>query len=192
MSSVKREFALRNSNNSALVPQRLGTLDAYDISGAAVYALNVSDIHKTNGFLYVDLAAEDLSGALLNFEGQFRPFSPSTPPSAPAIRTILFVLNIDTVASVYPGLEFTIFFKNLPVSRFDGMPFATIGLLKADGAPIPYIVSPPFPPLMGPGICPSITMKSDGTGFSVVSSGPAGWMGVPALSSVLAVYSGLL
>jgi hypothetical protein len=57
------------------------------------------------------------------------------------------------------------------------------------GPPIPYIVSPPFPSVLAENINPSITFKSDGTTFNVVASGPAGWMGVPALSVILAAYS---
>ena len=195
MSSVSRGFAQRNTNITKLVPQFSGILPQTDISGAAVYTLNIPNVQSTNGIFYVDMSGVDISGSLLNYDGEFRPFGPDS-DSFPYISIITFVLNIAAVPSVYPGLEFTIFFKNLPLNRLSelgGIPLLTIGLGDySTFAPIPYIVSPPVPSALGPNISPSITLKSDGTYFSVVSSGPAGWMGVAALSAVLAVYIGAI
>ena len=191
MSSVGRGFAQRNTNITKLVPQFSGILPKTDISGAAVYTLNIPNVQSTNGIFYVDMSGVDLSGSLLNYDGEFYPFVVTDAYSFNHISIITFVLNIAAVPSVYPGLEFTIFFKNLPLRRLSGPPLLTIGIGDYySPVPIPYIVSPPVPNLFGPSISPSITLKSDGTYFSVVSSGPAGWMGVAALSAVLAAYSG--
>ena len=192
MSSAIRGFAQRNTNITKLVPQFSGILPKTDISGAAVYTLNIPNVQSTNGIFYVDMSGVDLSGSLLNYDGEFYPFVPDA-DSYPYISIITFALNITALPAVYPGLEFTIFFKNLPLGRLSGPPLLTIGIGDySSGTPVPYIVSPPVPNLLGTNISPSITLKSDGTYFSVVSSGPAGWMGVAALSAVLTVYIGAI
>ena len=64
--------------------------------------------------------------------------------------------------------------------------------MAEDTIPLPYIVSPPFPPFAGQSISPNITLKSNGDNFDVVASGPAGWLGVPALAAILQVYIGFI
>lgn len=190
--SVQRAYAQRNGNMTQLIPSLYPQLLTFqNISGCAVYVLNVSKAHFVGGNYYVDLSGLDISGNLLNFDGAF---SSITGPSQ-SIRIICFAIDFDTIPSVYPGLDMTIFFKNIPFDRL-GFPLLTIGILSAssldgDTVPLPYIVSPPFPPLAGANISPNITLKSDGDNFDVVASGPAGWFGVPALSVILSAYGDL-
>jgi hypothetical protein len=96
------------------------------------------------------------------------------------------VINAPVDPAFYPGFEFSIFFKNPPIDRVTvSPPLLTTGILSLEGAPLPYITCPPVPWLTAPNIVPSITLKSDGANFNVVSSGPAGWLGLPALTILL-------
>ena len=190
MTSVVRSFAQRNNNVNQITPQFAGILPNTDISGAALYALNipVANVQNPNGVYYVDLSGVDMSGSLLNVGGLFYPFAPNGDTLTP-ISIITFAINAPVQASYFPGMEFTIFFRNIPFNRLPGPPLLTVGIVsQVNGPPFPYIVSPPFPSRVGANVYPSITLKSDGTNFNVVSSGPAGWMGIPALSVVLAAY----
>ena len=193
--SIQRSFATRNNNVTQLTPEYSGILanvSNFDISGAAVYTLNIPDAQYIGGIYYVDLSGIDLSGNLLNFDGQLHALDVSGANPESYINIINFAINVPESAKNYPGLEITIFFKNIPYDRIDsyGPPLLTIGLLKVDGAPIPYIVSPPVPSILGPRIHQSITLKNDNRTFNVVSSGPAGWLGLPALSAILTIYTG--
>ena len=131
----------------------------------------------------------DTDGNLLNYSGKL-----TSQPSNCAINAITFVLDISETAPIYPGFEFTIFFKNIPYDLIGDTynnPFTTIGLVSYnENAPIPYIFSPPFPSFLGANIFSSVTLKSDGTAYNVVSSGPAGWLGFPAIQSILLVTCG--
>lgn len=127
----------------------------------------------------MDMSGVDLSGNLLDLSGQFISGSNS-------INLITFAVNIPPVASYATGTEFTIFFKNVPFDRFSGIPLLTIGIISLEGAPFPYILSPPMPQLTAPHIFNSVTFKSDGTNYNVVSSGPAGWMGAYLLALLVA------
>jgi hypothetical protein len=190
--SVQRSFAQRNNNLLQIVPEYVTVLPETNISGCSLYVLNVPD-NRTPTF-YVDLGSYDTCGNLLNVDGLFYPAVPSG-DGFETINIVSFILNIENSAASVPGHEFTIFFKNLPIDRLTGAPLLTLGLISSMemmGPPLPYILSPPFPPLMGSSISPSITLKSDGENFNVMSSGPAGWLGVPALSVILGSYSGLM
>jgi len=190
--SVLRNYAQRNNNRTQILPSFVGEVSSdvlASISGAAVYRLDIPNVQNTGGIYYVDLNGVDTSGNLLNFSGQIVPLQPGT-----SINTIHFVIQPIVSASSYPGVEFTIFFKNIPQNIFSGIPFVSIGIVSSETfLPIPYILSPPFPPFLSgdmnsPGD-QSITFKSDGFRFSVVSSGPAGWLGLPALLSILTFYA---
>jgi hypothetical protein len=188
--SVQRRYAQRNGNNTTLIPVRYSEdLTFGNITNAAIYTLNISNSQFVGGIYTVDLSAVDSSGNSLNFDGEF------TSITAPgdSIPIICFVINVDAVPSVYPGLELTIYFKNAPT---DGPFSPTIGILASsaltgDTIPLPYIVSPPFPIVAGVNISSNITLKSDSDNFDVVASGPAGWLGVPALSAILTAYIGI-
>jgi hypothetical protein len=95
---------------------------------------------------------------------------------------IMFALYVPFNPAHEPGLDFTIFFKNVQLNDF---PLLSLGLVSLDGAPIPQIASPPLPQMTGPDISNSLTFKSDGTKYNVVSSGPAGWLGAFGLASII-------
>lgn len=190
--SVHRSFAQRNNNVTTIVPERLDTLSVNNISDAAIYRLSINKAHYVGGSYCVDLSAPDAAGNALDFSGEFE----SITTSDITIPIILFVVEIDTNASIYPGLECPLSFKNMPFleSFSTTFPFITIGIISAsslteEAPPMPYIVSPPFPPFLGRNATPNLTYKSNGSHFEVSSSGPAGWMGVPALSVILGAYS---
>lgn len=191
--SVHRSFAQRNNNVTTIVPERLDTLSEINITDAAIYRLSINKAHYVGGSYCVDLSAPDAAGNALDFSGVFE----SIITSGVTIPIILFVVEIDTVASIYPGLECPLSFKNMPFleSFSTSFPFITIGIMSAsslaeEAPPLPYIVSPPFPPFLGRNATPNLTYKSNGSHFEVSSSGPAGWMGVPALSVILGAYTG--
>jgi hypothetical protein len=187
MSSVQRNFAQRNGNNTQIMPVRLNTdLSFYDISGAAVYSVTIPKSQFVGGMYYVDLNDTDISGTPLNFDGRMY----GVDISGANIPIIIFRVNIEAVPSVHPGLEVPVFFRNPPI-------LTTIGIISDSSlagatVPLPYIVSPPWVgPIVGTNISPSVTFKSDGENFDVVSSGPAGWFGVPALATLLTAYTAL-
>lgn len=186
--STLRRYAQRNNNVTQIIPEFLGPLpNSPVLTDCVVYSLTIPKSQFIGGIYNVDLSGLDASGNLLNVDGQF---SEITVPGNFSINTIAFIVNIPTPADIYPGLEFTLFFKNPPIDRLLDNPFLTIGLIEPTNnfIPLPYIMSPPFPTLTAPTKCPSVTFKSDGANFTVVSSGPAGWLGVPALSAILAAY----
>ena len=195
--SIQRAYAQRNNNVSQLVPVFNNYLEELgppvDLSGAAAYTLNLPTVEFVRGVYYVDLSGNDSSGNPLDVTGVLKGIDTGGP--IPLINIINFAVNVPVSAAVYPGLEFTIAFKNIPYDRLTESPLLIIGVvaLSSTGTspstpPIPYIVSPPVPAAIASNINQSITMKSDGTNWNVCSSGPAGWMGLPALVAVLAVY----
>lgn len=191
MSSTQRAYAQRNNNVTTLVPVPNGYAAAAlppigPDTPVALYSLNIPSVPYVGGIYIVNLSGNDSNGDPLDASGVFVSandicaniitFNINTPnitPNAPSINP-----------ASYPGAEFTIFFKNFPPSIFEGpIPLFTIGIVANasasgfEGPPTPYIYSPPIPFLLTEDLTQSITMKSDGTTFSVVSSGPAGWIG---------------
>jgi len=205
--SVQRNFAQRNNNVTKIIPEFAGTIDlsgGESITEAHVYNLYAPDVQNVGGIYYVDMSGKDLSGNSLNYDGRIYSIGGSNNDLS-GIPIILFTLktqgddydedNIKPLkASNYPGLEFTIFFKNLPnlniVNGPPPLPLLTIGMIDNDalqGIPLPYILSPPIPSLLGAHIYPNITFKSDGKHFNVTSSGPAGWLGLVAFLELLTI-----
>jgi hypothetical protein len=195
MSSVARAYAKRNNNVTQIIPEYYfsGTNNvghAYDVSGS-VYTLNIPNLQNTGGIFYVDMSGTDTAGDLLDYTGLFT-------SNGNAIPLISFIINVLYPASYAPGLEFTIFFKNVPYARIKEIydvevsdtptfPPLTIGLGAAFSRLVsPYIFSPPVPTIIAPVVIQSLTFKSDGTDFNVVSSGPAGWLG----PGIVAVFVG--
>lgn len=190
--SVQRSYASPNYMNFEQIrPIFGGILPQTSISGCSVYYLNIPKVGSTQYF--VDLNGLDQSGNLLNVNGLFYPLVPDGNNYQP-INIVSFIINIDISAPHIPGSEFTIFFKNMPFERLTGVPLLTLGIISSSyeegGPPFPYIVSPPYPSIIGENISQSLTFKSDGTQFNIVGSGPAGWLGVPALSVILRAYDG--
>lgn len=200
MSSVLRSVSQRNNNLIQILPSLKGIINTesgigpFDISGSPVYQLDITNLYSTGSTYFVDLSGLDLSGNLLNYNGQFKTigFSPSL---------INFTINVDTPASSAPGAEFTIFFKNAPLNRvatgsggpFSGFPLLLIGMIEQYGEsiPFPYALSPPVPWVASPTMSQSVTFKSDGTAFNMCSSGPAGWLGVVLMGVLLSGGGGL-
>jgi hypothetical protein len=115
MSSVKSYFAQRNNNITQIVPRFLSVLNPESSSGiadAAVYELNITESQFKHGIYNVDMAGNDTDGDELSYSGNFYPINPGPDPNI--ISAIIFVVNIDTVASYYPGHELTIFFQESP------------------------------------------------------------------------------
>jgi hypothetical protein len=183
--SVRRDYAQRNNNNTKIVPQINSVINTsqgpgFELTEVAVYQLTLPNVQNSGGIFYIDLSAPDVSGNLLNFDGEI------TTNNGPPVRMIAFNINIPFNAPRAPGLEFTIFFKNIPTDIFPPpFPLFTIGIMGAEGAPWPYMVSPPVPWITAPGINNSVTFKSDGENYNATSSGPAGWLGIVALSTLL-------
>ena len=189
MSSSQRAYAQRNTNLTQIQPLYIGPMNNLNVSGAAVYVLDLSSVqtkHLAQATYYVDLSDLDVSGNPVDYSGVFR-----FDNSGNAINIINFGVNVPLDAAYNPGFEFTIFFKNPDVSRITQgigpVPLLTLGLVALNGAPYPYTVSPPVPWMEAPPgtISQSITFKSDGTNYNVVSSGPAGWLGPIALTVLL-------
>ena len=191
MSSVARKYFQRNTNLIQIIPEPTeglpdGGPPGLDLSGVALYVLNLPTVQSSGGIFYVDLSGVDTSDELLNVSGEIL----TTGINA---NMITFGINVAIDPSYVPGMEFTIFFKNPPFDRVnDGGPFPllTIGIvsISGPGAPLPYIVSPPVPWLTAEGISQSVTFKSDGTNYNIVSSGPAGWMGIIPLALLLCQF----
>jgi len=184
MSSVQTKYAQHNHNLVKIVPDSLGVLpsDSYpyfELSNVALYSLRLPNVQNASSTYYVDLGANDAAGNALMSNGLFT----STGGSHGSTAMTTFSIDVPFSPAYGPGLEFTIFFKNPQFSE----QLYSIGLVNTDGAPFPEIVSPPVPLLTAPNISLSLTFKSDGTKYNVVSSGPAGWLGVVALSSFLSI-----
>lgn len=192
MSSIARSYAKRNNNVTQIIPEYsfsgAYSVGPYDVSGSA-YILNLPNLQNTGGIFYVDMSGADTAGDLLDYTGLFTSYIAG---GSSFIPLIVFSVNVPYPASYAPGLEFTIFFKNLPYARIAeifGAPLAvlTIGLgSNPTSYPSPYIFSPPVPTIIAPVVIQSLTFKSDGTNFNVVSSGPAGWLGPGVLAAILA------
>jgi len=200
---AQRAFAQRNNNVTTLVPVRNGLIytSEEDTSGGALYTLNIPSVPYVGGIYIVDLSGNDSNGDPIDVSGVLIPPTNGGPDSSGA-NVVYFNINSPNITpssppinpACYPGAEFTIFFKNLPstVTQFlPGTPFPyfTIGIVPSNGPPIPYIFSPPIPVLFTEDRTQSITLKSNGTTFSVISSGPAGWLGQGLLALLLAAGS---
>jgi hypothetical protein len=184
MSSTQRAYAQRNNNVTTLTPEFVTTLPdisgeegpigvSIAITGAPVYALTLPSVY-VGGIYTVDLI--DLSSGTFDASGR-------------EINIVLFTVNVPFNPAVYPGHEFTIFFKNLPEAN-SFSPIFTVGIIANDflfggPAPFPYIFSPPLPVLLTEDLTQSVTFKSDGVRMSVVSSGPAGWVGLFSLYATM-------
>lgn len=186
MTSVQRKYVQRNNNLIKIVPRyetSIGDEDpfggpGFNMDNIPVYVLSLPTVQYTGGTFYVDLAENDTAGNSIRTNGRFTVSSNSEFYT----NMILFALDVPFNPAHEPGLDFTIFFKNVQLNDF---PLLSLGLVSLDGAPIPQIASPPLPQMTGPDISNSLTFKSDGTKYNVVSSGPAGWLGAFGLASII-------
>lgn len=189
MTSVQKKYAQRNNNLIQIVPRYETSIGAEDpvegpgfnMDNIPVYVLSLPTVQYSGGTFYVDLGENDTDGNSIRTTGRFTTANDSNIYS----KMILFALDVPFNPAYGPGLDFTIFFKNVQI---DGFPILSIGLVSLDGAPFPQIVSPPLPQMVSPNVSNNLTFKSDGTKYNVVSSGPAGWLGAFALSSILTQF----
>lgn len=186
MSSVQTKYAQRNHNLVKIIPEFVDTITIdppyFTMTNVAIYSLTLPNVNYSSSTYYVDLGANDMAGNAIQTAGTFA----STGGSHGSTNMTTFSIRVPFSPAYAPGLEFTIFFKNPQLMNLP-LPLYSIGLVNEDGAPFPEIVSPPIPLLTAPDISLSLTFKSDGTKYNVVSSGPAGWLGVVALSSFLSI-----
>jgi hypothetical protein len=177
MTSVVRSIAQRNTNSNQIIPVYEGTTTTtfgpFDLSGVAYYTLNLPTVQYTGGSFFVDFDGVDSSGNPINVNGQYR-------SGGNYVNNTNFIVNVPIAASYVTNMEFTIFFKNVPYGPGQ---LLSVGILSTDGLSIPYTMSPPAPQVVAP-VTPSITFKSDGTKYTAVGSGPAGWLG-PYLLALL-------
>jgi len=192
MTSIQRTFAQRHTNMIQIVPEYTDYVNtngpAIDIS-SVVYTLNLPSAQFTGGDFFVDLSGVDTSGNLLDVsDGVFV----SHLNSDVSANLLLFHVNAPVNPGSYPGLEFTIYFRNIPIDRIEygagPIPLFSIGLVQTD-TPIPYIMTPVLPAILNsPNTTQSVTFKSDGINFNVVSSGPAGWLGAGLFSIIISGF----
>ena len=191
MTSVQRFFAQRNTNITQIIPELVYTITdsggPVDLLGARIYVLSLPNVPLTGGVFYVDLSGNDISGNPIDGAGRITTFGDSA-------SIVLFAVNQPTNPAYYPGLEYTIFFRNLPINitGVGPVPLFTIGMLSE--MPIfttppyvtPFILSPLLPYLLTASTnSQSITYKCDGEDFNVTGSGPAGWLGIGAFLFLL-------
>ena len=185
MSSTQRAYAQRNNNVTTLIP-------VFNSSGS--YSLNLPSYY-VGGIYIVDLSGNDSSGNVIDGSETISPDAITGSSFPQTANIVTFYINTPVIPpSSYPGAEFTIFFKNYPANIQpifgEGPPLFTIGITSQPFFP-PYILSPPLPVLFTNDFFQSITLKSQGVNdFSVVSSGPAGWLGYAAFISLLSTPFG--
>ena len=192
MTSLQRSFAQRNNNNTQIIPEFVGAIPnnsgPVDLSGAHVYVLSLPNVPVTGGVFYVDLSGKDTSGNPINGAGRITAGSDSA-------SIVLFAVNQPTKPAYYPGLEYTIFFRNLPINitGIGPVPLFTIGIVSEMSQffigpqyVLPYILSPLLPYVIAASTnSQSITYKCDGKDFNVTGTGPAGWLGIGAFLYLL-------
>jgi hypothetical protein len=160
-----------------------------DISGVSYYSLDLKTAGAKYPFsgdvFFVDLFGVDNRGSNVDVSGSWVVQNGSN-NSRSFYALVAFQVNTEVPASKAPGSEFTVFFKNvIPINSA----LLTIGLLgkatPVTDSNVPYLYSPPVPASQElyenssePTISPSLTFKSDGRYYQVVSSGPAGWIGL--------------
>jgi len=162
MTSIKREFAQRNTNVTTVVP----------VLNDGYYYLNIDP--RYSSVFTVDLTKiTSESGQTVD-----TPDTSIIAGDAPYIRltnqyVYYFLLNVDSsIAKNYPGLEFTIFFKNAKYVSHTGDSWISFyskvfPTNECDVFTSRYMLAY-YNTL-------SLTLRSDGDNFSIVSSGPQAW-----------------
>jgi hypothetical protein len=199
MSSAQRPFFEVPSIRTAVqvIPTYLSTVNSSNyygitLSSVTYFSLDLKKAGTKDSFTsdvyFVDLFDVDNRGIpMYDNVGHFIPASNGS-NSSTLFGLMGFQVNTAFSASKAPGSEFTIFFRNVfPINS--GL--LTIGLLgsnvyiDSNYSSVPYLYCPPFPTLQessdtgdSAAVSPSLTFKSDGHKYNVVSSGPAGWIGL--------------
>jgi len=181
MSSISRAFSQKNTNITQIIPELVFvTPSGEDLSGVSIYSINLQNVVNSGGVFFVDLSGNDASGNPIDGSGYIK-------VNSTTMNTVWFIVNSPSAPGYNPGFEYTVFFRNQP-ANIDDNGF-TIGLVSENAQipfPIPYILSPPAPiALEGQKASNSVTFKSDGEYYNVISSGPSGWLGLVAFISLL-------
>ncbi len=148
MSSTQRAFAQRNSNVQTLVPTGTNT------SGTDFIDININPLY-TNVF-NVDV----------------RNVTPWARGAGDNVQ-LFDIIYDETIAALYPGLEFTVFFDSFKSS---GIPVSTTVAIRTPDQRDPMESHYPFSAVTGSLVqVLSVTLKSNGRVFNVVSGGPSYW-----------------
>ena len=161
--SVQRSFAQRNNNVVNLVPERptSGYWDGYyllniDPTTCSIFNVDVSQL-ETDGTYRVDPTVDRFGYTNNNITRH---------------RIYTAIILDPTVASSYPGLEFTVNFVDTSGDNNASVSVYPTATLTTDGH-IDEMISP-FDGFLSSNI-QSLTLKSNGTFFAVVSSGVTPW-----------------
>jgi hypothetical protein len=148
MSSVKRTFAQRNNNVQTLVPTGTNA--------------NIND--------FININVDPLYTSVINVD--VRNVTPYNRGAGDNIQ--LFNIVYDrTLAARYPGMEFTVFFDSYNSSS---IPVSTRVVIKTVDRQDPTESYYPFSAVPGATLpVMSVTLKSNGRVFSVISGGPSYW-----------------
>lgn len=145
--SIQRTFAQRNNNVQTLIPTGVNA--------------NIND--------FIDINVNPLYTSVINVDVRnVTPFN-----RGPDNIQLFNIVYDETIAQRYPGLEFTVFFdsyesNSIPVST-------TVGIVTSDQHD-PMESHYPFSAVSGSLVqVLSVTLKSNGRVFNVVSGGPSYW-----------------
>jgi len=167
--SVARSFAQRNTNEINVIPvyQESGEWDGYDALTidpryASVFNVDLSGFQYVSGWDVNDRV--DVYGRVNSY---------LSPPIAYSY------LNIDSgIATAYPGLQFTINFN-----YSEGINYSAYVSLYVNADPLGPHDGDGEADILSPGETfnnfntASVTIRSNGTRWVVVSSGPVSWSG---------------
>ena len=161
MSSVSRSFAQRNTNEINVIPvyQESGEWNGYDALTIDPRYASVFNV-DLSGFQYVSGDVNDR----LDVYGKVNSYT-----SSPIAYSYL---NIDSgIAAAYPGLQFTINFN-----YSEGVDYSSyVSLYVNPNKDEADILSPGE--TFNNFYTASVTIRSNGTRWGVVSSGPVTWSG---------------
>jgi hypothetical protein len=183
-----------------------------DVSGVSYYSLNLETASAKTPYAgqtyYVDMAGVDNRGSNIDLSGLWISSNAGGGGSSNFTAFAGFGVKTTVPATKAPGSEFTVFFTNFPPlvlhtyssSNHSPIP-VSIGLLPQNlsnfESSAPYLYCPPGPQLFGNFqaganlvTSPSVTFKSDGNNYNVVSSGPASWLGLFNFVAILAFVGG--
>lgn len=202
MSSVQSRYAQRNNNNIQVIPEYVSNTTAagvfLDFSDVATYVIPMPDVQNSGGIFYVDMGSVDSSNNPLDVSGLVKVHGVTNTVKS---SIIVFDVSGPLPAAFCPGLEFTIFFTNIPYARLHpitiGSPpnqltygLITIAITNNKITHAPYVYSAILPTLFTD-VIQSVTFKSDGKHYNIVSSGPQGWLPAYLLRITLNSFSGV-
>ena len=155
MSSAQRTIAQRNNNVQSIVP-----------TGSCL----------TGNYIDLDVNPLFTKVAINNvINVDVRNITPKPSGTAPNTNHPAILFNIvydETIAAHYPGLEFTIFFDAYKSSALNDVTIVVKTMDRGNPTESYY----PFSAVSGEEVqVLSVTLKSNGRVFSVISTGPSYW-----------------